>query len=429
MYFYRNIFLILLVYILLSICFYLYRKTNNLLGSNISFENFFETDKNERTETLFKNLDIRLEKNSNDKLNDYVKYFNSSLYESKNVTKNVVFCDPRGSGYGNRLYTFLSCFVVALLTDGLVILTAWHETRDFIDLPFNPFFETNLTNDLNPNFEREKIYGFGVPYAWKATKDLNSIMNYQIPENFTRFQYGGYENLFMVLCSNPKHYEKLIFYNLVKNETVIKSIQTIKNQNSTLVERNHNLFMIGFEVGANLLNKIIITKPGIQEIINHYIRSNFIDNFVIGIQLRTIYLDIEIDIMRFLLCALHIENEYLKNIKNKAKPVKWYISSDSEEVIKKIGLLFPEKTLYGNGSILHVADDSQGYYRTLIDVEMLSKCDELIHTGGSTFGFVSAMKSFKVPYFVDGKSKLIKCSRTSLGTSSQLSTGEAVFKR
>jgi hypothetical protein len=187
--------------------------------------------------------------------------------------------------------------------------------------------------------------------------------------------------------------------------------------------------MIGFEVGANLLNKMIIPKPRIQDIIKDFVRREFLNNFVIGMQLRTYYLDVEKDSLRFINCAFQIENEYLRAYKNNAKPVKWYISSDSEELLKKLVELYPEKTLAGNGSIIHVAASSQGYDRTLIDFDLLSKCDEMIHTGGSTFGYVAAMKSFKVPYFIDGKSKQMKCYRTSLGTSSQLSTGELVFKR
>ena len=252
-------------------------------------------------------------------------------------------------------------------------------------------------------------------------------MNYQIPKDRSRFFYGESGCLFMVLCTNPNHYDKLIYYDLVKTETVQKSIQTMNNPNSTFEEKNHNLFMIGFEVGANLMNKMIIPKARIQEIIKDFVRRGFIGNFVIGIQLRTLYLDVEKDSLRFLNCAFQIENEYLKASKGEARPVKWYISSDSEDLLKKIATFYPEKTLAGNGSILHVNSDRQGYYRALIDVDLLSKCDELIYTGGSTFGFVSAMKSFKVPYFVDGKSRKMKCSRNMLGTSSLLPTGEGVF--
>ena len=385
-------------------------------------------------DTIFKinigntNLNIKIKKSSNiDKLNEYVKFFNSNIKSTKNATKKVTFCEPKGSGYGNRLYTFFSCFVIALLTDSLMILTAWHESRDFIDFPFNPYYETNASNELNPKFEREKIQGFGIPFAWSAKKKLYFLMNYQIPKDRTRYFYGESGCLFMVLCTNPNHYDKLIYYNLVKNETVQKSIQTMNNPNSTFEEKNHNLFMIGFEVGANLMNRLIIPKAKIQEIINDFVRRDFFGNFVIGIQLRTLYLDVEKDSLRFLNCAFQIENEYLRASKSEAKPVKWYISSDSEDLLKKIVALYPEKTLAGNGSILHVNSNSHGYYRALIDVDLLSRCDELIYTGGSTFGFVSAMKSFKVPYFVDGKSKSMKCSRTMLGTSSQLPTGEGVF--
>jgi hypothetical protein len=425
----NKIFLVIIFYLILAIWFYFYKKVDIKL-----FDKAFKINipiNNSRFHisriNSFKNSDIRLKENSNDKLNEYVNLFNSNINVTKNATRKVIFCEPRGSGYGNRLYTFFSCFVVALLTDSLVILTGWHETRDFIDLPLNLFYETNASNELNPKFEKEKIHGFGVPYAWSAKKDLNSLMNFEIPKDRTRFHYGGYESLFMVLCTNPIHYDKLLYYNLVKNETVQKSIKTMNHPNSTYVEKNHDLFMIGFEVGANLMNKIIMPKPRIQEFINDFLRRDFVDNYVIGIQLRTLYLDVEKDSLRFLNCAFQIENEYLRWSKSEPKPVKWYISSDSEDLLKKIVALYPDKTLAGNGSILHVADHSHGYYRTLIDVDLLSRCDELIHTGGSTFGFVSAMKSFKVPYFVDGKSKSMKCSRTTLGTSSQLPTGEGVF--
>jgi hypothetical protein len=113
--------------------------------------------------------------------------------------------------------------------------------------------------------------------------------------------------------------------------------------------------------------------------------------------------------------------------KNNAKPVKWYVSSDSEDLLNKLVALYPDKVLAAKGAILHVATSPEGYFRTLVDVDLLSKCDEMINTGGSTFGFVAAMKSFRVPYFIDGKSSQMKCYRTRLGTSSQVPNCEIVF--
>ena len=377
---------------------------------------------------LLKNLDIRLKENSNDRLNEYVSFFNTSVNYFSNRRKKVIFCDPRFGGYGNRLYTFLSCFVLGILTDSLVILTAWEETQEFIDFPFNPFYAAKASSSLDPEFEKSKIFTiFHAPYAWDIKKELDSIMNFNIPKNRARFRYGEFEALFMVLCANPNHYERLVYYNLVEHATVQRSIETMKNSSSSRVENNHNLFMIGFEVGANLLNKIVIPKPKIQAIVKDFVKKEFVNRYVIGIQLRTFYLDVERDSLRFINCALQIENEYLSANKNNAKPVKWYVSSDSEDLLNKLVALYPDKVLAAKGAILHVATSPEGYFRTLVDVDLLSKCDEMINTGGSTFGFVAAMKSFRVPYFIDGKKPINKCSRTRLGTSSQLSTGESVF--
>lgn len=375
-----------------------------------------------------KNLDIRLKENSNDKLNEYVSFFNSSLNSISNRRKKVIFCDPRFGGYGNRLYTFLSCFVLGILTDSLVILTAWEESQEFIDFPFNPFYSAKSSSSLDPEFEKHKIFTiFHAPYAWDIKKDLDSTINFNIPKNRARFKYGEYEALFMVLCANPNHYERLVYYNLVEHETVQRSIETMKNSSASLVEKNHNLFMIGFEVGANLLNKIVIPKPKIQAIIKDYVRREFVNRYIIGMQLRTFYLDVDRDSLRFINCALQIENEYLSANRNNAKPVKWFISSDSEDLLNRLVALYPNKILTAKGDILHVATSPEGYYRTLVDVDLLSKCDEMIHTGGSTFGFVAAMKSFRVPYFIDGKSLQMKCFRTRLGTSSQVPNCESVF--
>ena len=429
-------FLILVVYIFIML-FYFAFKHLDLYSNQVQYisnstqdtqfdENFNQTtsfikptsgspQKNNTTLQL-RNLDIRLAENSNDRLNEYLNFLkgittNSSL---NNKNKKVIFCDPRYGGYGNRVYNFLSCFVFGLLSHSFVILKSWKESRDYIDLPFNPFDVPNIPDIdfLNPDYEKNEIVELKTPFAWNNTKDLNTIMNFQIPENATRFYFGIFDALFMVLCSNPKYYDALIYYELVRNETVQKSVSTMNNASSSSDEKTQNLFMIGFEVGANLLNKIIIPKPNIQEKINEIYRNEFLNNFVIGIQLRTEFLDVEMDKLKFLNCALQIENEYLTVNKNNSKPVKWYLSSDSEPLLKSIVALYPEKAIVGKGDILHVDHYINGYFRTLVDSGLLSKCDELIHTGGSTFGYVSAMRSFRVPYNLDGKSQQIKCVRT-----------------
>jgi hypothetical protein len=50
----------------------------------------------------------------------------------------------------------------------------------------------------------------------------------------------------------------------------------------------------------------------------------------------------------------------------------------------------------------------------MLDVELLSLCDELIVTGPSTFGWVAAMKSLKLPLFINGHNRTEKCLRSKL---------------
>jgi len=58
------------------------------------------------------------------------------------------------------------------------------------------------------------------------------------------------------------------------------------------------------------------------------------------------------------------------------------------------------------------AVDADGFRRAVLDIELLSKCDEVIVTSGSTFGWLAAMKTLKMPYYVSGKSdKIMKCTR------------------
>ena len=58
---------------------------------------------------------------------------------------------------------------------------------------------------------------------------------------------------------------------------------------------------------------------------------------------------------------------------------------------------------------MHISDDPNGYYRTFLDVELLSKVnDELIITGGSTFGFVAAIKTQKCHGLLILRKKRIK---------------------
>ena len=141
-------------------------------------------------------------------------------------------------------------------------------------------------------------------------------------------------------------------------------------------------------------------------------------------QLRFFYLNSFHDIIKFISCANAIEqkNKFFNN-----KTVKWYISSDSDAYLNEILNYFPEKAFSSNGTIDHIASNVNGYEKAIIDIELLSYCNELITTGGSTFGFVASMKSLKIPFSIDGFSKRKTCKKFSFGNPSKTPQNIAVF--
>ena len=112
---------------------------------------------------------------------------------------------------------------------------------------------------------------------------------------------------------------------------------------------------------------------------------------------------------------------------NVDKKVKWFIASDNSENLGKIKKLWPDKVIHANGSISHVYSNQKGYMRAFIDVELLALCDELIITGGSTFGFVSVLRNGRYPLFVNGKFNAKKCDRFSFANPSRNPNSYAVI--
>ncbi len=154
--------------------------------------------------------------------------------------------------------------------------------------------------------------------------------------------------------------------------------------------------------------------------INAILSTDFKNNYVIGFQIRTFYLNINVDLNSFIECGLEIE----KNRLSSSKVIKWCVSSDSEQTNQYLKQKYPEKIIFGEGLVGHIAEQNKGYSRAIIDVELLSKTDILITTGGSTFGFVSSIKSNRMNYVVNsGK----KCHLMSMRKPGFTHSGDAVF--
>ena len=364
----------------------------------------------------------------NPKINEYIK-LHSSIIAKTNTRGNVFFCQTIKSGYGNRLYTFISSMLISLLSDSALIIQNWDQVKTYVNLPFNPFYKTNESNHLNDEFEPEKIYQFHSRNMWRCEKDLNEKV--YIPSEYNRFRFQTYSALFMELSANDLFYDRFLEFNLVSTETISRARDALKKTDLNNTQRLDCLLQVGFEIGGNILNQLWIPNNSILDYVEYFYNKEFKGYYVIGFQLRFEYLEKEAkkDINKFLNCAKKIEKDYIRsNVLNtkQLKQIKWFITSDSEEYVNKILKSFPTKAMASNGTIEHIKFSTIGYRRTIVDVELLSRSDEIIITGGSTYGFVASMKSLKLSYYVNGKSSS-DCSRISLSSPPRTPKNTCIF--
>jgi hypothetical protein len=364
-----------------------------------------------------KSLNMSIEKSSfDDRLNEYYEIHKRiTKLNASHPDRRISFNKCGQAGYCNRLYSFLSTLVIAIYTNSQLVVQ-WPEIESYVDLPIQVFNKNfSLDEGMNKS-EFQKRFVYTAPaQAWSRTKNIDALMKTSISESAQRYLYTEIGPYFMELCSNPKYFSKLSYYNLVQNETVKLALEAISNNKSSNIDKQERIFKIGFEVGGNLLNRMWRPKKSIMDDVRKFFEKYFRNNFVIGIQLRYHYLSHK-DTEKFIKCALDIEQEYLFNRKpgsTKINSFKWFIASDSQGEIDGIIKNYPNKTFTTNEYALgHIVDNKQGFYRAMLDVELLSLCNEMVVTGASTFGWVAAMKSLTLPLFINGHGRSEHCLRS-----------------
>ncbi len=362
----------------------------------------------------------RLSEDSYDNLNDFYKIHEQMAAMNVSMRK-ISFNVCINNGYGNRLYSFLTSFFIALLTNSQLVVR-WKEIEPYVDLPIR-VFDYNLTYDQGleremfaKNFLNIRVEKVNLSQCWSRTKNIDMLMKTTLPESSSfRYLYQETCPFFMELCSNPIYFNRFTHYNLVKNETINSALEVISNKESTHVDKQEKLFKIGYEVGGNLLNRVWRPNKLVRDDVKRFYEKYFQNNFVIGFQLRYAYLHQQ-DTKTFIKCALDIENKYLAENKSLTiSSFKWFIASDSQNEINEILKTYPNKTFTTSEyTLAHTVLSQEGYHRAMLDVELLSRCNEIIVTGGSTFGWVSAMKSLRLPLYINGPNRMDTCLRTRL---------------
>ena len=328
------------------------------------------------------------------------------------------------NGYGNRVYTFLTAFVIAILDDRALVFTNWSIIGFFVKEPAHAAFRdfANKTSLFNVDYRSDEVATIPTwPSAFTNDKDLDRVVETTVSSsNVSRVRLLRVDSQFFALCSNPIYYEKLYNYGLVKRATIDSAYAMAdksKSKDASKDERLERVLHVGFEVAGNLLNKHWRMRRIIRKRVEHYMDNFFKGHFVIGLQLRKAYLTVEFEhaYKAFIRCAQWIETNHTALVAS--RPVRWFVTTDSKKLYDMIFAEYGERMIQVNGTIGHTYDDygrdAIGVYtKTLVENELLSRCDEIVITGGSTFGFVAAMKMLRLPYYLNYN--MDKCVRANL---------------
>ena len=205
---------------------------------------------------------------------------------SNNITKiRVVFySDPKNGGYGNKLYSLITAFLIALVTESALLID-WPEIEKYIKEPFNmSFHQFNDSTPLDFNQKHPSIYTINTKSvnSWNFNKKVISSEPIENLENFSRYFVSDIIPYFFDLCQNRQYAEKLVRYGYVRNSTIYRAFDLLNDQDLLDSQKADLMFLIGFEFAGNFLNKHWIPNNDLSKKINRIIKTEFKNSFVIG---------------------------------------------------------------------------------------------------------------------------------------------------
>jgi hypothetical protein len=363
------------------------------------------------------------------------------------------------------MYGVLTAFVAAILTNSAVMID-WPQIDRFIEQRFiennssvilvNSNTTANFLRKLeglhsNPNksqvtlVERFRL-PMGTRSTWKFNKNLADLMKARLPGRSCAEMPSSSRNkrilhfynvqsnaaYFFELCSNPMHYEKLIGYlNTSLITLAIADAKRMMLSELDEIKKLESVLLVGFSVAHEVMRRYWLPRKFVLDAIDSFkLMYDYANSYIIGLQLRFDMLSVDSksnDLAKFIQCAEQIEFNYTKS--GGGKKVKWFITGDSSARLERIKrennktIMVESSKLIGvdneSASLGHTTYDEHAYFRTLLDLHLLSLSHELVVSGGSSYGMLASIMNGRLSYYVNGQSELkaggtFKCSRMKL---------------
>ena len=347
---------------------------------------------------------------------DEFRDIHRKIVEGKRPPK-VIYNIVKHSGYANFVYSFISTIFIGMLTERAVILNNWPQINDFIAEPLYKTYDR--FNDAQDHPMRYKIeetteYPDASLVIYHVKKNYTDLITMQVEnENVTRYRIPWGSPYVFLIGSNPAYYEKLYKFGLVERQTLDNALEKIQGGDKyTSDEKSEAVLRIGFQVGQELLRLFWQPTAYIARLVEENYNANFKGHYVIGLQIRTEFLMLDKELkglLPFFECALMIERSI-----DAGRKIRWFVSTDAHWIKEDYAHKYGRNKVFGtdmsNVNMTLNYDDQ----RIVIDNELLSKCDEIVMTGGSTFGFLAAMRKGILPYYVNGNLNMTECKRSVL---------------
>lgn len=307
---------------------------------------------------------------------EVVQWLNSN---SNQLERNVVFQDMKETGLGNSLLAVASSYIVSRILNASFHVN-WSMYHEAFDAPLVNF-KTDITYaTTDSSYSKWKIRWSGCNPSIKSleTKPIDQLVP---APNLVVTAYYDYSKH---LLKSRQYDSTLALAGLVSRPSGKVSKQIYYTEFALM----------------SAVQLFFQPKPFLRSHI-----ESFFDRWksfhLIGLQIRmgSGGADFQ-DSHRFLHFSavstfISLAEEYRQRRGYKDTEVKWFLSTDSSKVERNLTKLFPDRVIgmetFRRGHSSQEKSNRNGFYRAVLDVAVLSRCEFMVLTNHSSFGMIARM--------------------------------------
>ncbi len=325
------------------------------------------------------------------KVASYVQWVRVQLGRSEGTVPILLFRPTIDAGLGNRLQALVSSFLLAIVTDRVLIVD-WSTSSDSSRLPSGEMSSMVPLSDLFSTpypmeFSTDVKEGTALFNSFKSTR-RNVVLDGHVNRGIS-VAGGFYED---VLCENLKA-------SLGEEVIAISSYDWF----GPIVANNPHFYepivsYFGFNAFPLLFENLLKPHASAQLIIDRYLEI-FSKHFVIGVQIRRLRLRAKDEhfVWRSVM-ALKASAEATQS-----KPVAFYVATDLTASWERFLAIFES-----SGPVMSAAIESgylnrnskEGLQLGVVDLYLLGECDKVVLSAESTYGGVAMGRTGKGSYRV-----------------------------